>query len=272
MNPRMTTLMPLLIAIALGVPTAARADDAPPEGASAEAIEVASNARRPAARPVRRPAARRAYRPVTVRRAPVYRPARGRVVYAPTYRPVYGYGPPVAGVLTAPGTSYLSLGGQLASISGADGDRATEGFGGGAGFELGYGFRPAHTVGLETAFGMTFHDIGASSSNVGVLGHLTVDVRVYLGREDRALQPYVLAGLGAYFTGRSDTADPGLSGLGFQAGGGLDYFLAEGVSVGVKGTYRGAFLDDSGSTLSGLASESAWLSTFNLAGDLKLYF
>ena len=273
MNHRPFRLMSFVLTLALALPAAARADA---EGAAAEAgqspVELAARTRRPAARAVRVQAARRAYRPLTTRRA-AYRPYRPRPVYVAPYRPGYGYARPMgSGVAGVPGVSWLSLGGQVASAPNAGGAAATSGFGSGAGFELGYGFRPAHALGFETAFGMTFHDLGQDSANLGVLGHLTFDARIYLGREDRALHPYLLVGLGAYFTGRSDTADPGLGGLGLQAGGGFDYFLSETVSIGVKGTYRGAFLDDSGSTFSGQATQSAWLSTFNLAGDLKFHF
>ncbi len=278
MNPLSNRLMPLFVSVAISLPASAHADEASARSSPAsegEAIEVAGRTRRPAARPTRRPAARhtamrRGYRPVSVRRAPVYRPARGRVVYAPVYRPRARYAPMVAGGGASAGIAYLTIGGQLASI--ANSDAATSGFASGAGFEIGYGLRPTYGFALEAAFGMTFHDIAGASSDLGTVGHLTFDTRFYLGEEDRALHPYLLIGLGAAFTDRSDTADPGLGGLGLQAGGGFDYFLTEGVSLGVKGTWRGAFVDDSGDSFSGVATRSGWLSTFNLGTDLKFYF
>jgi len=274
MGPHAFRLIPVLLTLALALPVTAHADSAAPptEGASA-AIEVAARIRRPAARAVRVPSARRAYWRALPRRS-AYRPYHSRPVYVAPYRPGYGYGRPMRrGGAWFPGTAWLSLGGQMASAPrSADSTSATSGFGAGTGFELGYGFRPVHALGFETAFGMTFHDIDHDATDLGVLGHLTFDARIYLGRPERALHPYLLVGLGAYFTGRSDTDQSGLSGIGLQAGGGLDYFLSRAVSIGVKATYRGAFLDDSDSTFSGHATESAWLSTVNLAGDLKFHF
>jgi hypothetical protein len=299
MTPSLSRLMPVALLVALVAPTRAVADDgAPaaggpgvprstdaargptPDGADAT-LDVASRSRRPAARPTRRPAARQAYRPAVPRGGvyrpgygrSVYRPSRSRVVYVPTrpiYRPV-AMGP--AGVVAVgPANAYFSLGAQVTSVEGADRGRMTDGFAPGGGFNLAYGFYVLDALSVETAFGMTFHELADAPGSSGVLGHVTTDLRIHVGAEDRALQPYLLAGLGFHFAGRSDTSDPALSGLGFQAGGGVDYFLSPSLSIGAKGTYRGAYLDDSGSTLDGIATESMWLSNLSLTGDLKVHF
>jgi hypothetical protein len=136
-------------------------------------------------------------------------------------------------VLAAPvtaqaGNLYLGLGiGGSQAIDQSD----IEGEGGGFELTLGYFFSPRwafEIAGMLSRFENRFVD--------GYLGGISLNTRFSPLPRER-LQPYLKLGVGAYFL-EEDHADAGLAGPGLNVGGGVELFLAPGLSVGAEATWR----------------------------------
>jgi opacity protein-like surface antigen len=126
------------------------------------------------------------------------------------------------------GDLYLGLGVQ--------GSRALEtsdivGKGGGAELTLGYFFNPRWALEL-TGLLSDFHNRDVEGS----LGGVSLNARFSPLPYER-LQPYLKAGIGAYFL-QEDHADSGIAGPGANVGGGFEFFLVPGLSIGAEGTWR----------------------------------
>ena len=207
-----------------------------------------------------------AYRPYR----PYYRPAPRRVYVAPTYypRPRREFEPPPYNPIF-----HFGIGVNGTSVLSADGSTLTEGLGSGGGFDLGFGFRLAPEFSLDFNWMMSFHDAGnGAAGDEAALTHFSIDGRVFLTGRDRRLQPYIQAGIGAYILARDSWDYDTLSGVGFQLGGGLDFYLTRYVSIGAKLLYRGAHLDNAEEAWPTFPTESTWMSALSFGGDLKFHF
>lgn len=206
------------------------------------------------------------YRPAP--RRPYYRPAPRRVYVAPTYYPRPRrevepiYDPMFHFGIGVHGTSVLSSNSEI-----------TDGLGSGAGFDLSFGWRIAPTFSLDFNWMTSFHDAGDSASgSEAALSHFSIDGRIFLADKSRQVQPYLQAGIGAYILGRDSWEYDTLTGVGFQLGGGIDFYLSRHVSIGGKLLYRGAHLDNAEDAWPTFPTESTWLSAFTYGGDLKFHF
>lgn len=224
------------------------------ERATAEGAEYLAYRPPPAYRPAPRPYVRPAPRRVYV--APVYAPRPRRAVEL-VYEPIF----------------HLGLGIHGTSVMGGSDSGITDGLDSGAGFDIGFGWRIAPTVSLDFNWMMSFHSAnGSSAGPEAALMHFGIDGRFFLTDRSRQTQPYIQAGLGAYILGRDAWQFDTLSGVGFQLGGGVDFYLSRNVSIGGKLLYRGAYLDNAEATWSGFPTESAWLSALSYGGDVKFHF
>lgn len=126
------------------------------------------------------------------------------------------------------GNLYLGLGLQGSRAL----DRSDiEGDGGGAELTLGYFFSPNFALELA-GFISEFQNDRVE----GILGAASVNARLSPFPKER-LQPYLKAGVGAYFLEENYT-DSGLAGPGANLGVGTELFLAPGLSIGAEATWR----------------------------------
>lgn len=114
----------------------------------------------------------------------------------------------------------------------------------GGGFDLFIGVRTGRWFALELGWQPTFHnpeydDYGRVVDRIG-LQSITLDGKFFFLHGP--IQPYVLGGLGAYLMG--DSFDVFAEGVGFQAGGGVDFWIGPFFSIGLKVEYRGVQLYD----------------------------
>lgn len=193
----------------------------------------------------RRPAPRRVYV------APRYVPAPRRAAESP-YRPVF----------------HMGLGLHGTSVVDDETDTASSAFDTGGGFSVDFGWRVSPSFSLDFGWWMSFHDVG-SQVDAAALGAFTVDGRFFLGDWNQRLQPYLLAGLGAYVLTYDDGLDT-LSGPGFQLGVGADLYLTRNLSLGGKLVYRGAYVEYDDPYY--FDAESSFVSTFSYGADLKFHF
>jgi len=221
---------------------AASGGDAAMEGTTETVL-----ARRYPPPPVRRyrPPPRRGYH---VRPAPV--PRRAVVAPAP-YRPFF----------------YVGLGVHGTSMFEGDADGVGTGLGTGGGMDFTFGVRPDSSFAFEMTGYFSVHDAEGRLRGSAVLGALQFDARFFLTDWNQRLQPYILAGLGAYFLQREGFRDP-MAGFGFQLGGGADFYLSRFVSIGGRLTYRGAYVE----TDPFMPFASAFLSGFTYGADIKIHF
>lgn len=114
----------------------------------------------------------------------------------------------------------------------------------GGGFDLFLGARFNRWFALELGWQPTFHnpefdDYGRQVDRIGIQA-LTLDGKVFLVHGP--IQPYVMAGVGAYLMG--DSLDVFAEGPGFQVGGGVDFWIGPHFSIGLKVQYRGVQMID----------------------------
>lgn len=251
--------LPLILAgvfAATSVATPALADA--PSPAAEEAVTAAGPDTVLLASRYRTPPPRR-YRP--------YRPPPRRVYRPPTYVPA----PRRAPVVVVPDPDYrpfFHLGLSLNGTSIAEDDSSAGGFDAGAGFALDFGLRLAPQFSLDFGWWASFHD-AAVEVDAAALMSFTIDGRFFLTDRDQRLQPYLQAGVGAYVL----TYDRGLdtlSGPGFQLGGGLDFYLTPGVSLGARLLYRGAYVEYDDPYYYNV--ESSFISAFTYGVDIKFHF
>jgi len=209
-------------------------------------------------RPYNRPPPVRRYRPAPRRVyvAPAYNPRPRRVIEVP-YEPMFHFGIGINGnsVLSASGDSY-------------SGDSIVEGLGNGGGFDIGFGWRMSDWVSLDFNWMMSFHDSGAQG-NDATLSSFGLDMRFFLVDRSRRVQPYIQAGIDADILGRGFDY-PSIGGLGFQLGGGADFYLTQHVSIGGKILFRPAWLSDEDQY--GPATTTGSITMLTYGADLKFHF
>jgi hypothetical protein len=137
----------------------------------------------------------------------------------------------------------------------------------GGGFSLFLGARFARFFALEAAWEPTFHnnEVDIFGRPVGTLGleALTGNLKIYPARG--RVQPYFMAGGGAYLLGDNLTAFA--EGPGYQIGGGVDFWLSPWASLGLKVQYRGVELFDYDRF-----NDNTYLSLLSAAADVTGHF
>lgn len=114
----------------------------------------------------------------------------------------------------------------------------------GGGFNLFLGVRFARFFAIEATWQPTFHnnEVDIFGRPVGTISleAITGDLKFYPARG--RVQPYLMAGVGAYLLG--DNFSVFAEGPGYQLGGGIDFWLSPWFSLGLKVQYRGIELFD----------------------------
>lgn len=243
----------LTFATLAAVPTTAFAESGEEQVQATESTTVMADRRpyRPPPRRYVRPAPRRVYV------APAYTPRPRRVIEVP-YTPVFHFG------IGLNGNSVMSAEGD----SGESRPSFVEGLGDGAGFDISFGWRLSDFISLDFNWLMSFHD-GGVESNDASLASFGLDLRFFLADRSRRVQPYIQAGVGGYVLGR-DFEYETISGVGFQLGGGADFYLTQHVSIGGKILFRPAWLSNENER--GPATMTGDLSLLTYGADLKFHF
>ena len=174
-----------------------------------------------------------------------------------------------------PGLAYIGIGGMgVFNISSGGG--VTELVQSGGGFTIFAGARTSPYVGLEVGLSGTVHNFTPENQNPsenGILESATIDGKIFLSPESVRMEPFLQAGVGYYVLSSDLFVSTQLHGLGLQAGGGLDIRLNPGVVVGVRGLYKGVFVNnDYDSVYWGVPRESAIMNLVTGEVNIQFYF
>ncbi len=158
----------------------------------------------------------------------------------------YGYAPAELG-------PHFYVGGSLGGTGILGQSGGPEPLGGGGGYSVYLGMRLprfAFELGLQQSFHNpvdTFDYFGDFSgrSYVVLTGVTGSGLFHLLGPS--VMDPYLQVGLGLYGMGR-DLFGVEVAGWGYQAGGGIDFWLGRGLTLGGRVLYRGMFMSDSGAS------------------------
>jgi hypothetical protein len=204
------------------------------------------------------------------------------IIYNPAPRPVYVYRPYHVGYYYRPGyyatssqvgyapwTWYAGagvLGTRVLSQSGG-----SEELGAGAGVSLWGGIRFNRRFGVELGWLGSFHNptsTGTDQANYLALEGLTADARIHLNGSGN-WDPYITGGLGLYFMGREGLG-PDAVGSGFQAGAGMDYWLGDFVTLGLRARFHGISMQPSESQPP--TATSTFITAATVEGSIALHF
>jgi opacity protein-like surface antigen len=144
---------------------------------------------------------------------------------------------------------------------------------GGAGLNLHWGFRFSPYAALEFNFMSAFQaaeTTGTAQIRNGSVSALSVDGKFYLLPRYARFEPFVQLGAGVYML--SEQYEEKLSGPGFRVGAGVDIQLNPVVSVGGRLLYHGFQVDNSEAHYNGIVTESAFLNTVTLQGNVQFHF
>ncbi|HIA03266.1 MAG TPA: hypothetical protein EYN06_09910 [Myxococcales bacterium] len=144
---------------------------------------------------------------------------------------------------------------------------------GGGGLELMWGYRLAPFAAIEFNFMTVFQSTqttGSQKINNGSINSVGVDGKFFLVPGYNRIEPYVQVGAGVYML--SENFEERLTGAGIRLGGGVDVQLNPIVSIGGRLLYHGFQVDNSENDYYGIATESAFLNTVTLQGNVKFHF
>ncbi len=203
--------------------------------------------------------------------APLVHAEEGEPVYPHRYTHPYSHDDPA---LTArPRNPYARdhfyLGAEAVFIGVAHETAQREFLRSAGGFDISVGGRVHRRLAIELNWMSTFHEdrttLFRGSAEALMLNAVTLDFKIFVWYRGR-VQPYVAVGGGAYFLGKGytnlDTLGPG-----FEAGGGIDFWLWRHLSLGVKAQYRGIGMLDYK-----VFHEESYISAVTLGGDLTARF
>ena len=140
---------------------------------------------------------------------------------------------------------YVGLGVVGTYVLDSDENALTQVLGGGAGFSATFGIRMQRWAGLEATWTTTFHETGPSVDfSRALLSSFTLNARIFLIPRAQRLEPFVQLGAGAYLMNRDGFGTDTLSGIGMQAGGGVDIRLSSALTICARVLYRGAYIDN----------------------------
>jgi len=122
---------------------------------------------------------------------------------------------------------------------------------------------------LESDFYFSIHDgkgANAGDNSQYLLGVPNVNLKFYFMSEEANIEPYALAGIGLYFLTEGSRSDnTGGVGMGAQIGLGVDFYVAERLSVGLSAQFRSIGL------IQGNSNSSA-LMDFGMTGNVMYHF
>ncbi len=189
--------------------------------------------------------------------APVYVEAPAEEAPRPWRRPVF----------------YLGFGGFGSAIACERGQNFSCDMDGGGGVELFFGWRVGDVFGIDLNWMTSFHDAPTAFDPrmTAALTTVAANLRFYLIPSSRRIEPYALVGLGGTVLSRDTEFLPTLTGPSLSLGAGIDINLTRRLTLGVKGTWRGAWLADHDEFARGPVEES-FLSTVQVGVHLRVNF
>jgi hypothetical protein len=169
---------------------------------------------------------------------------------------------------------YLGIGllGDFVTDGGSDLSRLLN-TGGGLDVFLGLRFGPAFAL----EFGMlgTVHSTDEQlhlegQYERGVMNGCTLDAKIFLLPDSVRVEPFLQIGAGAYAFYQEGYAANEFTGGGFHAGGGVDLAISSALAFGVRGLYKGVYLDNATEWYP--ATESLYVNQFTVEGNIQLRF
>jgi uncharacterized protein YjeT (DUF2065 family) len=136
----------------------------------------------------------------------------------------------------------------------------------GGGFGLFLGGRLAPMFALEFGYALNFHNpVQTGAGFDALLLHAwTLDGKLIFPNHSN-VRPYFQFGFGVYeLANVVDT--PYRNGIGFQLGGGLDFWLNRALSIGFRALYHGVYFTQS------IGETNPFLSTVSVEGNLQFHF
>jgi len=175
-----------------------------------------------------------------------------------------------------PGLAYVGVGG-LGVFNLSSGGGVTELIQSGGGFTLFAGARTSPYVALEVGVTGTVHDFTPENPNnpgeMGILEAATIDGKIFLAPTSVRFEPFVQVGVGYYVLSSDLFVSTQLHGMGLQAGGGVDIHLNPAVALGLRGVYKGVFVNNNyDSVYWGVPAESAFLNLITGEVNVQFYF
>lgn len=148
---------------------------------------------------------------------------------------------------------------------------------GGGGFDLMFGARLAPPIAFEfnyiAAFQSTKDNLNTQSKQApseGSVQALSLDAKIFLMPWSERIEPFAQIGVGAYML--SEALQEQLTGVGLDIGGGVDIRLSRFVALGMRLLYRGFYVDNSETNYNRLPTESAFLNTLSIEGNIQFHF
>ena len=177
---------------------------------------------------------------------------------------------------SSPGLAYIGIGG-LGVYNASSGAGVSELIKSGGGFTIFAGARTSPYAAFEVGLTGTIHDFTPenpqNTTEMGVLQAVTIDGKIFLTPESVRFEPYLQLGAGYYVLSSDVFASNELHGLGIQAGAGVDIRLNPAVAIGVRGVYKGVFVNNDYDTAYwGVPPESAVMSMVNGEMNIQFYF
>jgi hypothetical protein len=143
----------------------------------------------------------------------------------------------------------------------------------GGGFGIFGGLDIGRFFGIEIGYDASFHNpIGTScdyswcSVNYLMLEAVHLDAKLHLPTGTRVM-PYLQGGVVASWIGRTDSPSDAIGG-GFEAGGGIDFWLSRQATFGIQAMYRGLAMSDY-ATYTGTGT---YLSLVMVGGNFTAHF
>jgi hypothetical protein len=141
----------------------------------------------------------------------------------------------------------------------------------GGGLSIWAGVHATRALSLELGWMGSLHNpvpLGAwygADTDYLVLSAFTADAKIHLG-DRHAVDPYLEGGLGLYMLGSNHFGVDSV-GTGFQAGGGIDFWLGQAVSLGVRARYHGIAMGPPNSQ-----TNDTFISALTVEGSLTFHF
>jgi hypothetical protein len=138
----------------------------------------------------------------------------------------------------------------------------------GGGFSLFIGARLAPMFALELGYALNIHnpvDQGGETVDALLLHAWTLDGKVIFPIRS-PVRPYFQFGFGVYELASYANSTLYRNGIGFQLGGGLDFWLNRVWSIGFRALYHGIYFTQS------IGETKPFLSTVSVEGNLQVHF
>ena len=143
----------------------------------------------------------------------------------------------------------------------------------GGGMDLFFGLRFNEFFALEIGFLGSVHSTDPAvdpNAPDGILNGITFDGKVFLLPQSPRIEPFLQVGCGGYGFYEEGYENEELTGGGFHLGGGVDIRVSRNIGFGIRGIYKGIYMDNETEWYP--ATESVYLNQFTLEGNLQIWF